>query len=334
MEAAQLTTTRLHDEDAGLEATFVPGAGMLCSSLRYRGEELLAQNAGLAAYAEHGKTMGIPLLYPWANRLAGFEYSAAGRTVQIPHDPSLIALDGNGLPIHGVIGGRQAWELTRAPGLDATPGSEAAPGSDATPDRETRSLQARLSWSEEQAQLFEVFPFHHDLRYGARLAGGRLEIEVTVHACGADVVPLAFGFHPYLAPKGVPRKRWQIELPAMRSLKLGGNQIPVGAAEQVAPSQRFELGEQEFDDGFDSLAESARFAVAAGRQKLELEFRWGYRCAQVYAPLGGQFICFEPMVAPANALRSGTGLFLLRPGERYRAGFSLQVEDLAGSGVD
>jgi aldose 1-epimerase len=120
----------------------------------------------------------------------------------------------------------------------------------------------------------------------------------------------------------------------MRSLELDGIQIPIGAADRVAPARRFELGEQELDDGFDSLAESARFAVTAGRRKLELEFRWGFRCAQVYAPLGGQFVCFEPMVAPANALRSGTGLRLLKPGERYRAGFSLQVEDLAGSGVD
>ena len=96
----------------GFEAGFVPGAGMLCCSLRHRGEELLAQNAGVAAYAERGKTMGIPLLYPWANRLAGFEYSAAGRTVQVPHDPNRVALDGNGLPIHGVIGGRMRWELT------------------------------------------------------------------------------------------------------------------------------------------------------------------------------------------------------------------------------
>ena len=52
-----------------LQATFVPGAAMLCSSLRHEGDELLAQRSGVHAYAEHGSTMGIPLLYPWANRL-------------------------------------------------------------------------------------------------------------------------------------------------------------------------------------------------------------------------------------------------------------------------
>jgi aldose 1-epimerase len=313
----QLAIVSLRDEEAELEATFVPGANMLCCSLRHRGEELLAQNDGVSAYAQRGKTMGIPLLYPWANRLAAFQYSVAGQTVQIPHDPARIALDDNGLPIHGVIGGRQEWELTEAPGTGGQAGAD------------TRSLRARLSWSESEPQLFEVFPFRHDLLYEARLADGRLEIEVTVHACGEDVVPLAFGFHPYLAPKGVPREDWLIELPAMRHLALDPNQIPIGpestGTEQASPAQRFVLGEREFDDGFDSVAEPARFAVSAGDRHIELEFGQGYPCAQVFAPLSGPFICFEPMTAPANALRSGDGLRLLAPGERYRAGFSLGV---------
>jgi aldose 1-epimerase len=306
-----LATAQLSDERSVIEATFVPGAGMLCCSLRYRGEELLAQNAGVSAYAEQGKTMGIPLLYPWANRLAAFQYSVAGRTVVVPHDPARIALDDNGLPIHGVIGGRQAWELTQTPGAD------------------TSALAARLSWSEAKPELFEVFPFRHELLYEARLADGRLEIEVTVYACGEDVVPLAFGFHPYLAPRGVAREDWLIELPAMRHLALDADQIPIGpdpdGTEQASSAQRFELTEHEFDDGFDSVAEPARFAVSAGERRIELEFSQGYPCAQVYAPLSGPFICFEPMTAPANALRSGDGLRLLAPGERYRAGFSLGI---------
>ena len=121
----------------------------------------------------------------------------------------------------------------------------------------------------------------------------------------------------------------------MRHLALDPNQIPLSRPGDpgpgpgpASPAQCFELGEREFDDGFDSVAEPARFAVTAGERRIELEFREGYPCAQVYAPLGGQFICFEPMTAPANALRSGDGLRLLTPGERYRAGFSLRIGDL------
>lgn len=304
MADARLDTVWLRDERSSLQAGFVPGAGMLCCSLRDGDEELLAQNAGVAAYAERGKTMGIPLLYPWANRLAGFEYRAAGHTVQVPHDPDRVALDGNGLPIHGVIGGRMRWEPTN--------------------DGDGRSLEARISWSRSQPQLFEVFPFRHEARFRARLHDGRLRIEVTVEACGEDPVPVAFGFHPYLSMPGAPRRRWLIELPAMRKLALDARQIPTGA-DRTLPSESFELAAREYDDGFDELSQPARFAATAGDRRIELDFEEGYPCAQVYSPRDAQFICFEPMTAPANALCSHRGLRTLAPGERYRAVFTLRV---------
>jgi galactose mutarotase-like enzyme len=305
---ATADAVRLYDEGSALEATFVPAAGMVCSSLRHRGDELLAQNAGVSAYAERGKTMGIPLLYPWANRLSGFRYSVAGRTVDVPHDPTRVALDGDGLPIHGVIPGRLRWEPAQLPSAAA------------------QSLSARLSWSESRAELFEVFPFRHEVLFEARLGAGRLEIDVTVSASGAEVVPVAFGFHPYLAPPGVPREQWLVELPAMHRLALDSHHIPSGP-ETAQPARSFALSEHEFDDGFDAVAEPARFRVTAGDRRLTLEFQRGYPCAQVFAPHASRFICFEPMTAPANALLTGAGLHLLAPGERYRAGFSLLVDD-------
>ena len=309
MGNVSLATVGLQDEAAALQATFVPGAGMLCSSLRHRGEELLAQNAGVEAYARDGKTMGIPLLYPWANRLAGFQYSLAGRTVHVPRDTTRVAVDQNGLPIHGVIGGRLAWELITEPATDVS------------------SMAARLHWSDDHPELFEAFPFRHELDFRAQLEDGRLEIELTVSACGADVVPLAFGFHPYLSIPNAPRETWLIDLPAMRHLELDADQIPTGAG-QAQPSRRFELAGLEFDDGFDEVASPARFRVAAAGRRIELELMEGYPCAQVFAPRTGQFICFEPMAAPTNALASGEGLKLLDPGERYTAGFSVSIEDL------
>lgn len=297
---------KLGDGESLLGASFIPGAGMLCSSLRYRGEELLAQNAGVSAYAEQGKTMGIPLLYPWANRLAAFDYSVAGRTVEVPHDPTRIALDPHGLPIHGVIGGRMGWELTRRPQAGE------------------HALTARLRWRESEQALFEVFPFEHELLYDARVLDERIELRVTVNACGADAVPLAFGFHPYLSLPGTPREQWSIELPAMRAIVLDDDQIPVGAgAEQAA--QRFALDEREFDDGFDSLLTPARFALAGTDRRIVVDFLEGYPGAQVFTPARAQFICFEPMTAPTNALRSGEGLRTVPAGESRSARFSISV---------
>src|SRR5208337_312883 len=66
-----------------LEAVFLPGHGMLGASLRHRGAEILRRVDDLEAAAAKGSSAGIPLLHPWANRLVGPRYHAAGREVEL-----------------------------------------------------------------------------------------------------------------------------------------------------------------------------------------------------------------------------------------------------------
>ena len=169
--------------------------------------------------------------------------------------------------------------------------------------------------------------FRQALDYAARLHAGSVEVEVTVHACGADAVPVAFGFHPYLSLPGATRERLKVALPAMRRLVPHASQIPTGVAEDFS-AQRFELGDRTFDDGFDRVPAAVAFSVADVARRIELTLLEGYPCAQVYAPPLESFVCFEPMTAPVNALCSGSGLRLLQPGERHRARFSIGIQDL------
>jgi hypothetical protein len=55
----------LTDPSSSVAAQFVPGAGMIGSSLTDAGVQLLGQRRGLDAYIADAKTMGIPMLYPW-----------------------------------------------------------------------------------------------------------------------------------------------------------------------------------------------------------------------------------------------------------------------------
>ncbi|MEA2286468.1 MAG: aldose 1-epimerase [Solirubrobacteraceae bacterium] len=79
--------------DRELVRNFATGAGMVRCSLRHRGDEGLGIGEGLEAYLEEGAVFGVPLLYPWANRLGGWSYEAAGRTVTLDRSSPLLHAD-------------------------------------------------------------------------------------------------------------------------------------------------------------------------------------------------------------------------------------------------
>ncbi len=300
-----IETVELCSVDGRTHAVFAPTAGMVCCSLRHDGVQLLAQRAGLRAYAERGSTMGIPLLHPWANRLARSRYGAPAHAVELSHSSELVRRDANGLPIHGVIGARLPWRML--------PG--AADG---------ESLQAELTW--DSAELLAVFPFPHRLVMRARVAHSTLTIETTLHAESVEV-PVSFGYHPYLTLPGSDRRTWRVELPVTRRLALDDRGIPTGASE---PFERapLALGDSAWDDAFTGVLAAQPFVVTDARRRVELEFGDGYPYAQVFAPAGESFICFEPMSAPTNALVSGEGLRRVAPGESFHAAFRIAVHDL------
>src|SRR5919204_2947465 len=95
----------------GLSAAFVPEAGMVGCSLTHRGDELLGQRKGLRRYASEGGTMGIPLLHPFANRLATDQLEAGGRRIDLRRAAPRLKRDPNGLAIHGLLAGASGWSV-------------------------------------------------------------------------------------------------------------------------------------------------------------------------------------------------------------------------------
>jgi aldose 1-epimerase len=284
-------------------AAFATGAGMVGCSLRHRGEELLGLRGGLNAYLEKGSTFGIPILYPWANRLGGWSYEAAGRTVVLDRASPLLHGEEHALPIHGALAATSDWTVTAS---------------------SAGALDAEIDFG-EHADLLAVFPFPHRLALEIRLREGELRITTSVTAYDA-AVPVSFGFHPYLSPPGEERERWWVELPPRTALALGERGLPTGATETI-PAEQFALGERTYDDLFAVPGSPARFAVTGGGRRVTIELTSGYSYAQVFAPPDQRVICFEPMTAPVDALRSHDGLGTVPPGETARATFALTVED-------
>lgn len=284
-----------------LEATFAPEANLVCSSLRHRGEELLGQRGGLEAYVQRSSTMGIPLLHPWANRIAGPAYQAAGREVRFDSGSPLVKLDPGGLPIHGAAPRRLDWELDERAGA---------------------GLRARLRWAGQD--LLALFPFEHELVTETVLVDDGLSYETTLRATGADPVPVSFGYHPYLVLPDVPREEWLLELPVRRRLVLDERGLPTGEVEDVEEPAA-PLGRRTFDDGYLDVPDGAAFVLAGGGRRVAIVFGAGYPCAQVYAPPDQDLIAYEPMTAPTNALVTGEGLRIVAPGESFTAAFRLEV---------
>jgi aldose 1-epimerase len=291
----------LTDPSSSVAAQFVPEAGMIGISLTDAGVELLGQRRGLDAYITAGKTMGIPILYPWANRLGALSYTVDDEAVTLTPGASGVRADPNGLPIHGMLAAYSGWRVMTE-----------------TAD----ALIAEVDFGADPA-LLAGFPFPHLLVVRAALADRTLSVHTTVAATTDKAVPLCFGFHPYLRLPEVPRAQWTIETPQLRHLIVDQRGLPTGeTAAQPATSEL--LGDKAFDDGYDQVTDGAAFAVSGGDRRIEVRFDYGYPAAQIFAPPGEDLVCFEPMAAPTDALRRG-GYRCARPGEPAVAQFSLRI---------
>ena len=243
------------------------------------------------------------MLHPWANRLNGRSYRAAGTEVVLDPSSPLLHLDERGLPMHGVPWSRLAWKPTAA-------------------DR-TR-LVAALDWSRKE--LLAIFPFPHRVELAVTLDPAGLAVETALSAGPDGPVPVSFGFHPYLGLSGLPRAGWWLTLPAMRRLALDERGIPIGEESSLGGFDAA-LGEVGFDDGFALPEERVSMSLAGAGRRITVELLAGYRYVQVFAPADKDYVALEPMTASTNALRSGRGLRLVEPGGTFRATFRIRIDE-------
>ena len=226
---------------------------MVVCSLRHHGDELLGQRRGLRAYVEERVTMGIPLLYPWANRVASDSFDVAGRRVDLDRAaPPPPRRDSAGLAMHGLLSGAHGWRVDRHDG---------------------GTVRASFDFG-AQAGLIEAFPFPHRVLYEAALEGSTLSITTTVEANAGTPVPVAFGYHPYFRLPGTARGDWEVELPVRERLLLDRRMLPTGEREPVEIAAG-RLGERTFDDAFTAPPHERPFSISDSRRRIEVRFDGG-----------------------------------------------------------
>lgn len=308
-----ITLASPHDDPAALASTWIPGAGMVGSSLLHRGQEVLGQRGGLGAYLTDAKTFGIPLLAPWANRLGSDEYVVADRTVSVTGVPG-VHRDANGLPIHGLLAGVAGWSVDA---LEA--------------DETGARLVASLQFDESRLE-FPAFPFPHELQVVVELAGDTLAVTTAVTPTSDVAVPVAFGWHPYFTVPGVDRQSWQVDFPFTSHVQLDERNLPTG---DVVTSEHYTgpLGERTYDDLYTDVSPGTQASVSGSGRIITFTYVSGYDYAVLYAPADAPLLAIEPMTAATNPFSGPFDVQYATPGGRYLATFTVTVtgDDATGN---
>lgn len=272
---------RITDDLQRSTLTVRTDAGCVACSWIVDGREVLALPSPLAEFLASARTGGIPLLYPYANRLRTEQFNAAHQSVDLSKYSSL-KRDGAGFPIHGLLLRWSSWECVNT-------------GS---------TLEARLDWR-VHSEFMHAYPFAHTLRVRWELShddeDAILAITTTIEADGGVDVPWAFGWHPYFALESGAT----LELPARRSIALDSNGLPLLDAPMAMFIDKATVPAQNGQDELFAINPDARGVIATNTRTIAIEFGDEYRWMQVYSPRNAAFASLEPMVAPTSALADG-----------------------------
>lgn len=296
-------------------------------SFRVDGREWLWCDESPEIYRSSRSLAGIPLLFPWANRLQSWHTITTSGAHEIPMEARRrIWTDGNGLPLHGTMLKRswQPLEMQQKKRFNAQHQRQ--------PD--SKSDQAILRFQPDDLDRL-IFPLEYHLQLEVTLSetasATTLEVALIVEN-GERPLPLAAGFHPYFRLDALcdSTDELSLELPLASHIETDGRLIPTG---QLVDAEYFWPGHprrlRRLDDGFLLLNEPEHVFALTGPEG-SLCLRWGseFPVAVLYAP-GSDFLCIEPMTAPTNGWHlkqaGGWKLRWLEPEERCRLSFAVEV---------
>ena len=283
----------------GATARIAPELGFCCLSWRVGGIEHVRLPVPEAEFRSDAKTGGIPLLYPFANRL---------RADPFDNHP-WVKRDENDLPIHGCLLRFAEWTELKV---------------------ETDRAAVVLNWAEHE-ELMALFPYPHRLEVEYVLEDRAIRVNTRVFANGGCDVPASFGWHPYLCLPDVKETVLSLETPKLEHVQLDDQCLPVrndsGELVVSGPSDLDgPLTGRSFDDLYRRSDSGTIFALAGQGRTIRLTAGAPWHFIQVYHPPGADFVAIEPMMAPAAALSDRKDLPLVKSGEVLDAAFELSVQ--------
>jgi aldose 1-epimerase len=254
---------------------------------------------------------GIPVLFPFPNRIRDGRFSWGGKQYQLPlNDPA------GKNAIHG-FACRHPWRVV-------------AKGTDDQSAWVTGEFQCSVDAPEAQA----LWPADHRLRLTCRLRPSRLRLEAVIETPGSIPLPFGLGYHPYFLlpdlPAGSPRRLgvaaaarsyWELQdsLPT-------GIRCPVDAGRDLnrpRPADELQLDDVLTDlpgdptSGANGLCERGLVNGV-----LRLYTSPAFRELVAFTPPHRKAICLEPYTCTTDAINLqqrgiDAGLLMLPPGAEW-----------------
>jgi aldose 1-epimerase len=259
---------------------------------------------------------GIPILFPFPNRIRDGRFTWAGRTYELPlNDP------GGKNAIHG-FACRRPWRVVSR-------GADAA----------SAWVTGEFVGSRDAPEALSLWPADYLLRVTFRLEARALRITAQVENPDQVGLPFGLGYHPYFRMPLLHGDKPEDSLVQAAAEQLWvlsdslprGDLAPVDAARDLRRPRRF--GDLTLDDVLrvDQAAPPAAGLLhlgslhqsGTGKEILRLESSPAFRELVVFTPPHRQAVCLEPYTCTTDAINLeqrglDAGLRTLQLGERWQ----------------
>ncbi len=314
-----MTPIILKNAKSGATARILPEAGFNLYQLQIpvgsRTVDVLDATPDFESTGQHPTRSGIPLLFPFPNRIRGAKYKWEGREYVLEG----IHQDGQGNAIHGLVIDRP-WRVI---------------------EREDDAVVGQFQLSVDAPDRRNVWPadFLIEVRYELHESALRCDVRVV----NPDQVPLPFGFgtHSYFKvplSAGSRRDDCLMQAPATEEWELvnclpTGKRRPVSGRKDLREGQ--ELKDLKLDDALTGLSpKGGQIETVVMDPSAGLEVRQAFDKAfgelVVYTPPHGRSVCLEPYTCTTDAVHLAEqgidgGWRVLAPGAEFRTWFEISA---------
>lgn len=305
----------LVEPETGSRAAVAVGLGFNCFEFQTRCEgetfDVLWAHPDFAGGGERPSGSGIPLLFPFAGRIAGAAFEYQGRRWTLEDE------DGRGNAIHGFVL-RRRWRVI---------------------EQSAARVVGQFHAGRDDPALLDRWPADFRVTVAYELRGGALVSEIEIDNPDREPLPFGFGTHAYFRVppmQGGDASAWRAAVPVGAQWELA-DLLPTGKQRTSGIEARLKAGlpfdECRFDHVFTDLDFTAgrcvtRLYHAETNRAILQTFDEAFRHCVVYTPPHREAICMEPYTALPDYFRleaagTATGLRVLPPGERWRTQISI-----------